>query len=513
MKAIGLTVFSLEFERMHEKLLLNDLDNRAFKFLFKDFLEYLKAELENDESIQKVLQVKNYEIIETKDKNTDEILYTTFQGRFKSGEYGLDSEILDPATNLVVFEKNSKYADVLPFYFCIGIPEKDSSRAVLILQSIGNYGIKTIFYKTLKKFIADVLNIQAVISMGALMPSQYLDLIMEKGRFNKVRLIKYQIPTDLSDKFGVDKGLTEKNSGYVETVIARGRNKHSQTIKAIAKKALSSFSSDTKVIQLQDLHGYEYDTIKVEVKIGNRTKTISARNLSNLNITEDITDDVKTNSGGHPEEESMLPILKLRLEEYFNLLGILGWCMNTIVLGILLIITFLMVILKFNKLSNVNIIIGDYLTFLLRDNKFKNLLFYVILPVLYGFYFAFYKIISIDVLNSIGLIFSVMTGVLFTFLSMLISVNERYCSTYRTSTRNIIIKDIFTVIMMEITVSISVLILTVLYLFIEANGPVLTALKYVSYFIYYSFVIFFLINFTIIVKRIFNLYKDIFNKI
>lgn len=174
---------------------------------------------------------------------------------------------------------------------------------------------------------------------------------------------------------------------------------------------------------------------------------------------------------------------------------------------------------KVNRYSNVNIIIKDYLAIFLRQEKNNDkvivnktlVFFYILLPVIYSVILVITKVINVDILNIVGIIFSILLGVLFTFLSMLISVSERLCSSYRSSTRNKVVKEVFTVIMFEIALSIIVLIMTMFFFFVDATNQLLIVFKYIANFIYYALVLIFLFNFTIILKRVYNLISDIFN--
>ncbi len=323
MKSIGITTYSMEFERNDKKILLNELNNQPFYDFFLEYLNSVSTNYTNDEKNQKVLSISEYETFEITDKDGT-ILYDCITGEIKSGEYGLESEIVNPSNGNVVYEKPSSYADVMPFSFTIGIARNDVDKAIVILQSISNYGIKSAFLQSIKNYIGDNINYPIRVTLGTLMPQEYLKIIMEYGEFNKIRLIKYGIPTDISDKFGDNSGVKDRDNGYMETVLVRGRGGISRTIRKFSELILEGFRDNSSIIKIQEVTDIPCDSVKIEVKLGNRTKTLSMKNLSNLNITEDITDDVTTGEGGHPLSTSIYPILKDRLHEYFELLGILG---------------------------------------------------------------------------------------------------------------------------------------------------------------------------------------------
>lgn len=183
----------------------------------------------------------------------------------------------------------------------------------------------------------------------------------------------------------------------------------------------------------------------------------------------------------------------------------------SIVFFIICTITIGTFLFKGNRLSNFWRIINDYIKIMLTDkiNNKSNLFFYIILPVVYGVYFGINTPVSKEIINIVGIVFSIMTGVLFTFLSMLISVTDRFCSSYKKQTRKIIINETFSIIMFEITIAILILLATILssLILIEVS----TFVTIITNSVYYSLIMIFLFDFLIIVKRIYNLYKDIIN--
>ncbi len=187
---------------------------------------------------------------------------------------------------------------------------------------------------------------------------------------------------------------------------------------------------------------------------------------------------------------------------------------NDLLVGVVF-LTVILMIFSINRLSNINQIVKDYVEFLISlkgKTKILSIFFYMILPVIYGLLISFNILVDENVINIIGLVFSILLGVLFTFLSMLISVNERYCSSYRTSTRKLIIQEVFVIIMYEIVIAIIILIMTMMYMFIKVDSLFLEYVRILANIFYFSFAIAFMFNFTIILKRIYNLYKDIFIK-
>lgn len=325
LKSIGIITYGLQFSDNKDlRINLDKLSGDKFDEFFTKYLDSRKSVYEDDPEKQKVLKVEEYSKDVIKHDETKQPLYTEIIGCFKSGEYGIESEIIDPNSGKVILNKGKELADVLPFYFTLGIPTCESEKAILILQNISHYGVKSAFQKNFKQYIS--LNVKKPIklTLGTLIPKVFLKRIIEKASFNKVRLINYSIPKDLSDRFGMNRGVQFKNSGYMETIFNKGKNNGSNIVKELGKYILNAYNEKGNILELQELKGYEYDNIKIEVGFGGRTKTLMLNNLKELNITEDISEEVEINEGGLPKVESINSLLRIKLKEYMEVSGLLG---------------------------------------------------------------------------------------------------------------------------------------------------------------------------------------------
>lgn len=93
-------------------------------------------------------KVERKEIISTEGKEEYELLF----GRVKTGEYGIESELLD-ITNGNIYKRKENQADMLPFGFCIAVPKGKVTQAIIILQTIGNYGMKVALQRKISECI------------------------------------------------------------------------------------------------------------------------------------------------------------------------------------------------------------------------------------------------------------------------------------------------------------------------------------------------------------------------
>lgn len=74
--------------------------------------------------------------------------------------------------------------------------------------------------------------------------------------------------------------------------------------------------------EIIQIDGFKIDDLKFEFKNGRRIKTISLRNLDNVVLSEDVTDELVIENG-HPTFESLSVSMKNTGEYYLHARGIL----------------------------------------------------------------------------------------------------------------------------------------------------------------------------------------------
>lgn len=141
-------------------------------------------------------------------KNADgqkryEILY----GRVKTGEYGIESELVDVQTGDVT-NRTPNQADMMPFGFCIAVPLGEINSAVIILQTMGVYGMKMSLQYHLQKCFTD-LSPDLRLLFRPIAPKEYIDRYFNNGVLNKIRMIRYEIPEDESNKLEINYGVKQ----------------------------------------------------------------------------------------------------------------------------------------------------------------------------------------------------------------------------------------------------------------------------------------------------------------
>lgn len=315
-RKIGLTAYGFNIkDDANNRLELNDFchTKKSFLEIYKNYLSGIMNVIDNDSNNERLFFYEKAEI-ESVINDSGNILYSIMYGRVKTGEYGTESEIYDSVTGIRTHLKRDKEADIMPFGFAIIIPAGIMDNGIILLQSISKNGIKLALHKRLDNFVKK-LNTNYRFNMGIIVPKVMLDRFLNNGVLEKIRMIRHDVPKDLAERYGLNAGVKDV---VEERVIKHPKGFLKNKNKEIEAWRKGEISYD-ELIQIDD---FEYDDLMMEFKLGSTTKTLSLRNIENLQICEDITKDV-TMEGGHPEFESLKKEMKLIAEFYLKAKGLL----------------------------------------------------------------------------------------------------------------------------------------------------------------------------------------------
>lgn len=306
MKKIGLTVYGISVQdSQNQRKELHNIHGTTLIDIIKNFADGKINSYTRDDENEKLFtfeQIWTEQVLNSAGQKKYELLY----GRVKTGEYGIESELVNINTG-DTYNRTTEQADVMPFGFCIGIPNGDIDNAVIVLQTIGIYGMKVSLQEQLRECIKKVDN-ELKIDIGVIVPRTYIDRFFEHGALQSIRMIRYEIPEDISNAMGINAGVKQT---YEERIIRKPIGFMERNKRKIEewKRGQRSY---TDVVEIKD---FNYDDLKLVFKLGRTNKTISLKNIDNLSITEDITDLVDQ-EGGHPTFETLKVVMKDTVEEY-----------------------------------------------------------------------------------------------------------------------------------------------------------------------------------------------------
>ncbi|KAA3615838.1 MAG: hypothetical protein D8M58_22325 [Calditrichaeota bacterium] len=291
MAKIALSTYTIRIrerrEPTYERL---DRFDRTTDF-FNTFTQYLLNRNQNYshvQNIQKLISVSNYSV--------DNRIIT---GIIKTGEYGYETELFDIQNNEVSYLRSVNEAELLPFFFQVFLPN-NADEGILILQRFGQFGIRKAFSNDFNSYFNQLFP-DYIVEMNPLLPSQIVDQHLRDGVVTKIRFIKFEVPNDIAEAYD-NNGHTEEISS-TELVVRAKRN---QFLSFVPNRLIEFMNREKDVSNLFELTNFDYDTIKVEVKLDNETRTIDLSDLHKIRAYFDITGDVSINENGHPDYDSIL---------------------------------------------------------------------------------------------------------------------------------------------------------------------------------------------------------------
>lgn len=313
-KKISLIIYGLSIiDGENKRRDLNALiDNKSMIDCIEEYIRNNMLSYSNDETKDTLFQFERVEteIIKNGEGQKE---YQIIYGRVKTGEYGIESELVNVRTGEIT-KRSIEQADMMPFGFCIAVPAGQISNVVIILQTMGVYGMKLSLQRHLQKCLTDICT-DFHLSMRAIAPKEYVDRYFNSGILKKIKMIRYEIPEEESNRIGI-------NYGVKQTKEERIIHKPLGFLERKKKEMQEWFSGQRSYTDIIEMEGFEYDDLKLEFSLGDTDKTFNLRDMNNLIVNEDITKKVNQD-GGHPIYESLKPVMQDTAKEYLKGMGLL----------------------------------------------------------------------------------------------------------------------------------------------------------------------------------------------
>lgn len=258
---------------------------RNAKELFELFFQ-AHGEMIEDDSKKMTFSCDNdcYEVIDLPN-------FAILRIKINSGIYGSSSDIIDGTTKKKKWSKTVTDIELRPFFLYVVLP-KDSAdvivnKGLFLFQNEGIFGIKTITTEKMQKFFSQNFGITLI--CRTISPELFMQKIVTQENLKKMILIKNLTSYDRADN---------GNFGYGKEV---------RTIANLSFGAGSWQEMQSKFFHfmgnrytLFEFEEKKYDTLKLNVSIGGRERTIDLHNLGNLSIIEGIPDEIQL-ADGHPD--------------------------------------------------------------------------------------------------------------------------------------------------------------------------------------------------------------------
>lgn len=319
--SISLSSYTLRVkEKSTEKyVLLGEINQEDDALeIFHSFLDYFLANTADEDGSKKLFRISQYQPMRSIEIRSTE--YRLISGIVKTGSYGYESDIVNKNGNTVTHHRTSEEAELLPFYFLVAIP-RNKDEGIVILQSFKQYGIKKIFTESFDNYFRSERS-EYKIEINDLIPEKLLDQLLERGSVTKLRYISFKQPVDLADAADTEDHNEDSNL-KAELILSEKKGIISGVIDSIKNQLpYKKGQNDDPLKKLIEITSFEYDTVKIEVRINGKYRNIDLCDLGNIRPTLNITDAVMFLNSGHPEFASIDQIAIDLFKELANGLGV-----------------------------------------------------------------------------------------------------------------------------------------------------------------------------------------------
>lgn len=241
-------------------------------------------EFSDDEKNMKMFSVDSGTI-----QISDEETYRALSFSIRSGAYGLESNITDRNTKKIKYQRTEDDADIKNFKFLAFVPKDVNntsvSKGIMIFQTLGTYGVKTITLNYLKRFFAER---DLTLETRSVSIRAFIEKLVEYGRMYKITLVKNRVSPDSIDNIFINSGREERS--YIKP----------QLKPAWFEKFLQLIESKSEIYEIEDVC---YDDIKIQFKLGDNYRTVGLRHIDKFSVVEDIPDSIYKN--GKYEEDAL----------------------------------------------------------------------------------------------------------------------------------------------------------------------------------------------------------------
>lgn len=317
MASIGVNIYSFHIHDVEGKQLdLKEVvNNKSILDIFQEFIETKIGFYEDNASKEQIYQFVDYDIVQQKDESGSSYLQYLY-GRIKTGNYGIETEIVDRTTGDVAHRQTTNEAGVKPFDFVIALPEDTCDETIIVLQTVSRYGIKSLLRAELNRFIKDTYGL-GYVYFGTIYPREFVQKYINDGVLKKLRLIRNGLPEDIASGYGVNYGHRKAKK---ETIITSPLGFAKELLERITECVKGNILY-TDLVELDV--DEQYDDVKLDFNLDGKKKSISLKNLEKVVISEDITSVVEA-PGGNPLKESIQNIMVKYATEYLIEKGFLA---------------------------------------------------------------------------------------------------------------------------------------------------------------------------------------------
>lgn len=278
-----------------------NLSGKTLNKIMKNYFKITAENYQNDKTNERLFRTVSYNEYVHKYKN--EVLFNSIAITVKTGNYGIEAELIDSENTTIITNITASQAPVLPFSFSIYYnPMKDL--AILVTQSISRNSITNVIKEHLSEMLKQ-LNPAFKLELKNVTPNKLLKRLLESDKIKNIRIETfknkfYSIEDDLGSR-------TDIATAKTYTVFN----------KPDIKNKIFFYDLFTKHNKIKNIVGLtsEEETIgNISIEFGN--KTLSYDTYFSTRVSENITDLIENTAHVKPSE--LYPIMNERAFEYLK---------------------------------------------------------------------------------------------------------------------------------------------------------------------------------------------------
>lgn len=262
----------------------NILGKSLEKYLYDYFILTAKKYV-NDKENERLFRTIRLNVDEHSVNN--ELYYKSVTAIVKTGEYGVEAEIVDSEDTSKTTKMSQSEAPVMPFGFALYFnPEKDT--AILITQSLGRNGITSVIKNHLSTMVKSI-DPQLCSEVKNVIPHNLLKKLLERDEIKSISIETYkQGNYDLLDEYGEAATLqtSRRVSTFKKPLISNKNFLYDIFVRQRKISKVAGLTSDDETID------------NLVVSFSNKTLNYNA--YYSTRITEDISKVFKDEDGVPP---------------------------------------------------------------------------------------------------------------------------------------------------------------------------------------------------------------------
>lgn len=257
-------------------------DEKQYDDVFSMLQEFFDAhnELADDEKHMKMFVVDRESI-----RFRNETAYRVVSFAVESGAYGMEGNITDRKTGYVKYRMERNDANIKRFRCIVYVPkaveDKVITKGIMVFQSLGAYGIKTITTNYMRDFFAQ-LNL--TFETRSVSVRIFLERLFREGKVHRLTLIKNRVSPDASDNM----------------LITSGREEVSYIKPRLKPEWINRFLSfvdrgtDGDIFEVKD---ETFEDIKITFKMGQSYRTVGIADIDRFSVEEEIPESIILKNG------------------------------------------------------------------------------------------------------------------------------------------------------------------------------------------------------------------------